>query len=84
MNIYGERYGEKCQVLDSISFLERNECGYIIKGTSYCYDYFNLTGRVEWIWYDLTSGSILSFEEVFESVSEGIRDNLIFYLDLFR
>jgi hypothetical protein len=64
--------------------MERIEPGYNIKGTFYCYDYFNLTGPVEWIWFDLTSGCRLSFEEVWDGVEEGIRGEMVFHLDLFR
>jgi hypothetical protein len=64
--------------------MKRINFGYKIRGTAYGYDFFNFTGEAEWVWYDLTSMQMLSFEEVFEGVSEGIRDEMIFHLDLFK
>jgi hypothetical protein len=72
-----------CRELASLPFMESVPDGdgvYRIRGTSYLYF------RDESIWAleDSSGWYFIPFEEVFEGVSEAIRDEIIFHLDLFR
>jgi hypothetical protein len=75
-----QKINERRAGLSQLFFLEECGLGYRIKGTPYVY----FLWQGEWTWDDLNNGDIISFEVVFENVSEAIRDEIIFNFDLFK
>jgi hypothetical protein len=73
---------ERYEVLVSLPFMERCPEGDIYRVTGTPYVYF-MWDRV-WAWSDPSDWRIVSFEEVFHSVDNDIRGEMVFHLDLFR
>ena len=83
-----EDFWNRYRRMGSLSFMERCNLGYRVRGTNYICD--PLTSK-DWhmkcIWYvtkERFAARRISFEEVFDAVDEGIRGEMIFHLDLFR
>ena len=85
--IFSEEYDRRWKGLGSLLFMERCALGYRIMGTDYVCDLMVLNDWcIECVWYTFKEGVYhrISFEEVFDGVDEGIRDEMIFHLDLFK